>query len=169
MSAPEKNADGLWPSARWQEARDDPLTPDVIVQRVANGETLKEICVSRGWPYSLVAQWVVETAGMAGMYEQALALAGDALAAETVAISDDAAGCVNPHDVTAAKLRIDTRLKLASRWNRARYGETPNVQINASSGSLISILAALPPMLGTEPERNEIDVTPAPVKQHEEI
>jgi len=60
-----------------------------------------------------------------------------------------------PHHVSAAKVRIDTRMKLASRWNRQRYGDSPTVQINAQSGSLIAILAALPPVGAPE----EIDVT----------
>ncbi len=159
---PVEITDGSWPSARWKDALADPLTPDVILRRVAEGETLKEICRSRGWPYSMVAQWMIETPGMAVQYEQALAFWGDAVAQETLAISDESAGAANPYEVTAAKLRIDTRLKLASRWNRARYGETPAVTVNAGGGSLVAILAGLPSIGAPESdEREPIDVTPA--------
>ena len=148
--------DGSWPSARWEAALKDPLTKDIIISRVADGETLKGVCKSRQWPYSMVAQWIVENPEIAQAYEGALALWGDALAQETIEIADNA----DPDMIQHAKLRVDTRTKLASRLNRNRYGETPQVQINAQSGSLIAILSALPPLRAPE----EIDVTPEDAK-----
>ena len=118
LNSPEIS-DGLGPMQRWERDREDPVTVTVIVQRVAEGERLKQICRSRGWPYALVAQWVSESEEVAKAYEQALRLAADDLAMETVGIADAA----QPEDVAVAKHRTDIRLKLASRLHRERYGE----------------------------------------------
>jgi hypothetical protein len=120
--------------ARWERDRGDPATVSVIVQRVADGERLKQICRSRGWPYSLVAQWVAETDSVAKAYEQALRLAADELAQETVAIADGA----DPETVGVAKLRVDARQKLAGKLYRERYGE--QVQHNVVVDSFSEML-----------------------------
>jgi hypothetical protein len=126
-------SDGLWKMARWEEATSDPLTLSVVVQRVAEGETLKEVCKSRGWPYSLVARWLAEDVGRKAQYDAALSLWGDGLAQEAVAIADASENDVSVDDegrervnadvIQRSKLRVDTRLKLASKWDRDRYGD----------------------------------------------
>lgn len=114
----------------------DPKTPDVIVQRVAEGETLREICASREVPYSLVAQWIAETPGLKAQYDVALQLWGDALAQETVGIADKA----DRENVPGAKLAVETRMKLASKWDRDRYGEKVK---HEHSGAIVHIDAGL--------------------------
>ncbi len=115
----EPFTDGLGPMQRWERDREMPDVVEVICQRVAEGERLKEICKSRGWPYSRVALWVAETEAVAKAYEQALRLGGDALAMETVSLADGA----QPETVGVAKLQVDTRFKLAGKLYRERYGE----------------------------------------------
>lgn len=118
--------DGLGPIARWERDREEPGVVAVIVQRVAEGERLKRICESRGWPYAVVAQWVSEREEVSKAYERALRIAADEFGQETVEIADGADG----ESVGVAKLRVDTRFKLASRLYRDRYGE--QVQHNVS-------------------------------------
>lgn len=116
------------------------LTVSVIVQRVAEGETLKKICRSRRWPYALVAKWIAETPEVFRLYEQALRLWADSLAVETVGIADRA----DILQIAKAKLRTDVRMKLAARLDRARYGE--KLEVNGSinhSHSLIGLLTNL--------------------------
>lgn len=108
---------------RWERDSVDPATVSIIVQRVAEGERLKQICRSRGWPYALVAQWVCGDEEVSKRYEQALRLAADEMAQETVAIADDA----DPEMVAHAKHRTDVRLKLAGKLYRDRYGEQVTV------------------------------------------
>lgn len=129
--------DGLWPTARWDDAvGEDAETLSVIVQRVADGESLKAICKSRLWPYSLVAKWLAEDVGRKSQYDAALALWGDSLAQEAVAIADTVqVGVIRKTDsdggVTETqedmlghrKLQVDTRLKLAAKLDRERYGD----------------------------------------------
>lgn len=123
----------------------------MIFQRVAEGETLKEVCKSRRWPYSVVARWVGETPEAFKGYEFALRLWADSLATETIAVAD----LTDPTEVGHGKLRVDARMKLASRLDRARYGD--KVEVSGSvehSHSLIGILS------GMNALGSEVDVTP---------
>jgi len=129
--------DGLWPSARWELALKDPLTPEIIWARLAEGEPLKEICKSKQWPYSFVVRWKNETEERRQRYNAALADWGDALAQEAVLISDttergvvrktkaDGSEEVTEEDMLGhRKLRIETRFKLAAKLDRERYGDS---------------------------------------------
>ena len=149
--------DGLWPSARWKTDQDDPLTIEVIVQRTADGERLKSICKSRGWPYHEVYDWIKDDEDKKRRFTNALEACGLDWAQETVELADEADPEIG---VQKAKLQIDTRFKMAKGLDRQRFGDVPALQINAQSGSIIAILASLPPVRAPE----EIDVTPEDVK-----
>ena len=161
----ERISDGLGPMARWGMAVDLPETLTEIVQRVAEGERLKTICKSKGWPYSVVAEWVAGNEGATKAYEQALRLAADDLALETVAIADDA----GPEEVAKAKHQTDVRLRLAGRLYRERYGEQVqhNVVVDSfgdmlkrvSERKLAAIKASQQPAI-TERVINEIPAEP---------
>jgi len=170
---PEENSgselhfsDGLGPMQRWERDRVDPSTVSVIVQRVSDGERLKLICKSRGWPYGKVAEWIASSPKVASAYEQALRLGADDLALETVAISDEQAlaysnrGDPFDPDVGRDMLRVKSRQWVASRLFRDRYGDKVEVKGEVRhTHSLIAILGGL----GTEtaPALPEKDVTPA--------
>lgn len=108
------------------------------MQRVAEGETLKEVCRSRGWPYGLVAQWVAETAGLREAYDAASELWVDALAREAVGIADGACA----ETVSSAKLQVDVRLRLAAKLDRKRYGERTEVAHTGVMPVLNIVIAA---------------------------
>lgn len=154
----------------WDKAQKDLNTLDNITRRIANGDTLREICDSSKWPYDGVCKWIAETKGGARAYSEALSMWADTLAQETIGIADGIKNETVQAKVSAAKVRIDTRLKIASRLNRDRYGEAPTVTVNAQSGSLVSILSALPPPGAPEEEpRPAIDVTPIKVQKERVI
>ncbi len=126
--------DGLGPMQRWELAKGTPEIESVILQRVADGETLKGICKSRGWPYSLVAMWLHGNEALLARYDAALQLWVDSLAMETVAISDEQAevvtksGEVFDPNVARDNLRIKARQWAAEKLHRARYGQTLKVE-----------------------------------------
>jgi hypothetical protein len=144
---------------QWEIDKGSYETVDYIIEHIAEGESLRKICKDKGWRKSFVARWIAENPEINAQYEAALGLWADSLAQETIEISDDTQTATDGTQVSSATLRVNTRLKLASRWNRQRYGETPSLQINAQAGSLISILQSLPPVLAPE-EHIEQDVTP---------
>jgi hypothetical protein len=125
------------PLARLEAVKADEMAPNVIFQRLCDGETLKEIARSWELPKGRFAEWF--TVKHADLYDAALKVRADELAHETLAIADGAVA-----ETTApAKLQVDTRLRLAAQWDRSRYGSKDNgpsgggvtVIVNRSIGS----------------------------------
>jgi hypothetical protein len=131
--------DGYGPMQRWERDRGEAGTVEVVLQRVADGEALKEICKSRGWPYALVAQWLHGDEKLLARYDAALAIWVDGLAAQTIAIADGA----GPDEVAAAALQIKTRQWAAEKLNRARYGQTLKVERSGGSAAVDGALLGL--------------------------
>ncbi len=111
---------------RWERDRELPETVSVLVQRAAEGERLRDICRTRGWPYSLVAKWISEREDVSKAVEGARRIWADDLATETVGIADGS----GEGEVPKSKHRTDVRFKLAGFLDRARFGE--QVQHNVS-------------------------------------
>lgn len=109
-------------------------------------------------PYGRLAQWVLEDRERTDQYNQALKIWGDSLAQECVAIADEQAevttrqGTTFDPDVPRDKLRIETRLRLAGKIARERYGDATEVK-HTGSVSLMAVLASMP-------RGFELDVTP---------
>lgn len=115
----------------------------VILERVANGESLASITADDDMPS---AATVLRHAAKTPSFDQALARArlcqADVLVDQCLAIADDTAGdllpkggedggvTINTLAVTRAKLRIDTRLRLAGQINPSRYAE----KVTAAAG-----------------------------------
>lgn len=140
------------PLARFREVIEDPTTMSVIAQRLTDGEALKDIAVAWKIPYGRLAEWIIEDRDRSEQYNQALQIWTDALAQESVRIADDAGEADSQVGVQRDKLRIETRLKLASKLNRARYGDAVEHK-HTGSVSLIAVLSSLP-------RGREIDATP---------
>ena len=153
---------------RWEAEKGAAV--EVIFQRVADGETLKGVCKSRRWPYSVVARWVGETPEAAKAYRLALELWADALATETVGIADR----TDATEVGLGKLQTDVRLKVASRLHRERYGD--RVEINGMVKHQHSLIAILSGMTAHAPEGlieaapvEEVTARLVPPAEHEMI
>ena len=106
------------PMARLQVVKDGAEMPSVIFQRLSDGETLAEIAKAMGLPKGRFVEWYTVTHPQlfdAAMKVRALDLAFEAL---------EAAKAATPEDVSAKKLLADVALKLAGKFDRARFGET---------------------------------------------
>jgi len=145
---------GFGKMLQWERDKGSDETLEFICERIAEGEKMRSICKRKGWPYSYVAKWIAVTPEATAAYQAALELWADDLAQHTLDIADESKDAKDGVGVSSAKLRVDTRMKLASRWHKARYGETPGVVLNAQSGSLIAILSSLPPL--TAPEEPKV-------------
>jgi hypothetical protein len=149
------------PMARYEERTADPSVPMVVFQRLAEGETLKDIAKSWGVPVGLFTQWYAEN--HAARLDAAYRVRADQLANEALVEADAA----DEDNVAAQKLRVDTRLKLAAQWDRSRYGSKDvgnatniTVVVDRSCGGAVEIEAggikahvAIP---GTEASRGSI-------------
>ena len=104
------------PMARLEAVLEDVGAPQQVFDRLAEGESLREIAADWGVPRGRFVEWF--TSEHAGLYDSALRARAGELAHETLGIADGAVS----ETVGVDKLRVDTRLRLASHWDRARYG-----------------------------------------------
>ena len=117
-------------------------TPEVeqeILERMSRGEPLAEICRSDPkFPHPTTwNDWCAADPALNIAHGRARDAGYDAIAAETLAIADDARNdwmkrhgkdgetesAFNAEHVQRSKLRIETRLKLLAKWDPRRYGD----------------------------------------------
>ena len=150
----ERISDGLGRIERWERDRGLLETADEIMQRVCEGERLKQVCKSKGWPYAMVAQWVAGNAEVNAAYEGALRIAADEMALSRMEVADNA----TPETVSVAKLQVDTGLRLAGKLYRDRYGDKVDVKHGGVMPVLvIEVAAALAPAV---PEQKVVEEIP---------
>ena len=107
------------PMARFAEVTGDPATPDLIVQRLAAGESLRDM--ARGWaiPYTRFLAWVAGNADLTEQCKRVCELAGVDLRFEGLEIIDGA----TPEDIAVAKERAQYRERLSRDLNRQLFGK----------------------------------------------
>ena len=122
------------PIARLEHVKSLPDTAGVVFQRLCDGESLQQIARAWGLPKGAFVLWFMEE--HSDLFDKALkVLAADA-AHDAMKISDtpqvgvirkvkaDGSVEVTEEDMLGhRRLQVDTRLKLASKWDRKRYGE----------------------------------------------
>ena len=103
-------------------ARLDAIGIDAIIDLIAEqGTTRNLIAEQTGVSNGLVSMWI-EARGYADRVARARQHYADRLAQETLALADD-----ESIDTNRAKLMIDARRWLASKWNRSVYGDKVDV------------------------------------------
>jgi len=120
-------------------------------------EALKEERDKRGWSWGALWKWIVGDVERYRDYMQALEAHVQMLVLETVGIADGASS----EDVAVAKLKIDTRLKVAGKLDRERWGE--RVKVEAGSvvvldAGLVGFAGALLERLSRPEERPVLDI-----------
>ena len=102
---------------------DDPMTMEIVIQRVLDGESLKAIARSWKLPVTRFIKWISDDEKRLAEYEGALRIRADELVYEAV---ERAEGVVGPDgelsEVARDKLVIDTNLKVAAMWDKQKYG-----------------------------------------------
>lgn len=116
------------------------LTPEIeneIVAGLSDGVPLRQLCRIHGVGKSTVYDRMAEDTEFAGRIARAREEGFDAIAEEALEIADDGTNdwvtrerqdgstyeALNGEHVQRSKLRIETRLKLLSKWDPKRYGE----------------------------------------------
>lgn len=93
---------------------------DAICERIADGESLREICAEPDMPSKTsVMRWLASNAALSDQYARARELQADHEFDEIKAIADKA----SPEDVQVARLRIDTRRWRAGKLRPKVYGD----------------------------------------------
>lgn len=138
------------PLARLDEVKADTAAPSVIFQRLCERETLAQIAKAWGLPKGRFFEWF--TTEHAPLYDAALKVLAGELAFESLDIADEQAEVVKKDgskfdpEVPRDKLRVDTRLRLASHLDRARYGAAKDaagggitVVVDRSCGGAVTV------------------------------
>lgn len=106
----------------------DPMTMEIVIQRVIDGESLKQIATAWKLPVTGFVKWISDDDKRLAQYENALKIRADEIVHEALEIADEQNEVVRENgtsydpDVARDKLRIETRLKTASMWDKQRYG-----------------------------------------------
>ena len=122
---------------RWRVIEGEAGTLEVICTRVSEGESLADIARAWNVPKGLMGRWLAESPERMQAYKGALSLWGDEKAQECIGLADGA-DTEGGAGIAHAKLQIDTRLKLAAKWNQEMYGDKVT-QVNVGSVNQIDV------------------------------
>lgn len=123
---------------------DKTYTPELaneICERIADGEFLRVICREEGKPsWTTIYNWMNDIPGFAERIAHARTLGFDAIAEDTICMIADTPEVgektklsMTGLEVTRGdmiehrKLRVDTRLKMLSKWAPKKYGDKQEV------------------------------------------
>ncbi len=144
------------PMWRLAQMKADPEAPKRIFQMLTEGHdgrefpkaSLRNVARELQVPKGAFVEWF--TSEHAQLYEAALRVVAADLAIKAAEAAIDA----TPEDVAVRRLQAETFLKLASRFDRARYGEqapmgrseyaAPDAGLLIAAGALLERLGAVP-------------------------
>ena len=110
----------------WREERDLPDTLSMILQRLADGETLKAVCQSRGWPHGKVFEWIAEDEDRTRRWRAAKRAGAhaDVYLARAIALGSDDAGLAvqtlwrgaeaNAPDTFGKKMKVERNVSVTA-------------------------------------------------------
>jgi hypothetical protein len=107
-----------------------PAVAELICARLAGGETLADICRTRGMPHrQTVHRWRMKYDAFDTLYYRARSIGMEQISDDTVAIADDDThdimpdGSPNPTNVNRARLMVHARHFLMGKLARHVYGD----------------------------------------------
>lgn len=140
------------------------------LDKIACGDSPKAVADEYCILFGVFMRWIEANADRRREYDAALRIATEGHAHDCIAIADEQKEAVGPGgkvydpDVARDKLRIETRLKLAGKWDRARYGETVKHEHSATlvavDAGLLGVAADLLGKISGGTRKREIDVSP---------
>jgi hypothetical protein len=117
--------------------KNDPMTMEIVIQRVLDGESLRQIATAWDLPVTRFVKWISDDDARLASYEGALRVRADELVHEALITAETG------EDIAMDKLVIDTGLKIAAMWDKNRYGNEKtlggtgiNIIINRSGAEI---------------------------------
>lgn len=104
-----------------------------VLQAISQGTPLAVVCREEGMPTDQTWRtWCAEDQALAIAYARAREDGFDRIAADCLKIGDE----VEPDsaEVSKAKLRVETRLKLLAKWDPKRYGDKLETTLQGPNG-----------------------------------
>lgn len=137
------------PAKRGRPSTFDQAVADEMCERLSKGETLTDICRDERMPaVRTVSHWKEASAPFKADFARAREEGFDAIAAECLEIADETAfdtistkegERANAEWISRSKLRIETRLKLLSKWDPKRYGDKVTQELTGPNGGPVEI------------------------------
>ncbi len=115
------------PMARFEALVKEEGTMGVIVQRIAEGETLKQVAQAWQVPHGRLAQWLIEDRNRNELYINACSLRETFRADEIHALTDEVKTKL---DLGIANLKLKAMQWSAAKWNPARFGDSSHVAVS---------------------------------------
>lgn len=122
-------------------------TFDLICIRIAEGESLRKICLDDDMPSKTsVMRWLVDNEGIRDQYARAREQQADTLFEECLDIADETGrdivvvdGVERPNNevINRSRLRIDTRKWMAGKLRPKKYGDKLDVDMKAAFSVVI--------------------------------
>ena len=110
-----------------QNGRPSKFSPEIaaeICKRISGGESLRSICSDAPMPCrQTVIAWTDRDSGFRENYLRARECGADAIADDCLRIADDLT-----EEPQSRRVRVETRLKLLSKWMPKRYGDRVEVE-----------------------------------------
>lgn len=131
----------------------NPRIADLICERLADGQSLREICRDEGMPgRTTVFRWLEAHEDFRNQYAYARELQAEHYADEILEISDDGSNdwmerksadgssvIVADHEhISRSKLRVDARKWLLSKMMPKKYGEKVSAELTGKDGGPIA-------------------------------
>jgi hypothetical protein len=113
-----------------------PAVEDQILQAIANGTPLAQVCREPGMPHpSTWYTWCDADDELDRRFVRARDHGAHAIATEALELADGVA--VHGESIQKAKLQIDTRLKLLAKWSPKLYGDKTTTALTGADGGAI--------------------------------
>lgn len=134
---------------------------DAICERIAEGESLRKICLSEDMPCKAsVFKWLGEDKTFSDQYARAREAQADTLADEILDIADDGANDTyvdengnkrTDQDVIArSRLRFEARKWIASKLKPKVYGDKVQTELTGKDGGPVETVTTTRPQLTKE-------------------
>lgn len=136
---------------------------ETVLERVASGISLTETLRTdvRQPDVGAFLRWIHRDSKRKQRYYEAQEIGGEIVADEMISIAD---ATNSLEDVQRSTLRINTRKFLLSVWNKKRFGETKQIEINQSI-SITDALAAANSRMSEIIEGEIIEELPKPTRK----
>jgi len=123
---------------------------DAICDRIAEGESLRAICLDNDMPgTTIVMEWIKESDALAKQYARARERQADYYAEQIIEIADNSGKDtvitkegieqVNHEAIQRDRLRVDARKWVASKLAPKKYGEKIQQEITGENGGAIQV------------------------------
>jgi hypothetical protein len=115
---------------------------DIVLDRLASGESLRAICRDPTMPDgSTIRKWIARLPDFAKQYAIAREEQADSIFDETLDIADRVPPEAPNEEIQRARLRIDTRKWVAGKLRPKKYGDLLKHEVTGANGGAIAMQA----------------------------